>query len=79
MTAVLALAGFISTSCFRVWQIKTHNKDITTGIAAILMSYLPAYVYYSYWKQQQDVFIRKISLKYASAIPDTELSLFKDK
>ena len=43
------------------------------------MSYLPAYVYYSYWRQQQDIFIRKISSKYASAIPDSELGLFVDK
>jgi len=50
LTAVLAVGGFISTSGFRVWQIKTHNKDVTLGVAAIVASYLPAYCYYSYYR-----------------------------
>jgi hypothetical protein len=68
------MGGFISTSAFRVWQIKTHNKDVTLGVAAILASYLPAYLYYSYHRQKQAVFIREISAKYSERLNNDSLS-----
>jgi hypothetical protein len=47
-TAILAGAGFFATSSFRIWQIKTQSKNISLGVAAIILSYMPAYAYYSY-------------------------------
>ena len=49
-TAVLAVGGFLATSSFRIWQIKTQSKNISLGVAAIILSYMPAYAYYSYQK-----------------------------
>ena len=58
---ILALFGFISTSAYRVHQIKTRNKDIWSGIGVIMMSYLPAMVYYSYYKREYQVFLADVS------------------
>ena len=43
--------GFISTSAFRIWQIKTGSKDIALGLMVIMGSYMPSLTYYNYYKK----------------------------
>jgi len=51
-SVVFIILGFASTTAFRVWQIKSQNKDHWLGVGAILASYLPGMSYYSYWRGQ---------------------------
>ncbi len=52
-TVVFCVFGFMTTSAFRVWQIKTLNKNISLGVSVILASYMPAYLFYSYHRYNQ--------------------------
>lgn len=56
-SVILLVLGFAGTTAFRVWQIKTSNKDHWMGMAGILASYMPAMIYYSYWKGQYNKFL----------------------
>ena len=47
-TAFLLVLGFSATSAFRMFQIKSQNRDIVLGLTAIVASYSPAYAFYSY-------------------------------
>lgn len=47
-TVPLCILGFAGTSLYKAWQIKANDKSIGKGIAVILLSYLPAYMFYSY-------------------------------
>jgi hypothetical protein len=72
-SVILAVFGFVSTTAFRVWQIKTANKDHWLGVGAILASYLPAMTYYSYWRAQYNQFLAGLSKRYADKIKDDQL------
>ncbi len=60
-SVILVVLGFAGTTGFRVWQIKTQNRDHWLGVGAILASYLPAMTYYSYWRQQYNLFLGRVS------------------
>ncbi len=62
--------GFAATTGFRVWQIKNQNKDYILGVGAILLSYLPAMSYYSYWRGKYNKFLGEVSIKYREKIKD---------
>ena len=47
LTAIGVFGGFMTTSAFRVWQIHSRNQSIPIGLAIIIFSYLPSYVYYN--------------------------------
>ena len=56
-TVILVAVGFLGTTAFRVWQIKNANKDHWLGLSAIMASYLPAMMYYGYWKNRYSDFL----------------------
>jgi hypothetical protein len=60
-SVILVVLGFAGTTGFRVWQIKAQNRDHWLGVGAILASYLPAMTYYSYWRQQYNLFLGRVS------------------
>lgn len=76
LTAVPAMCGFLSTSGYRVFQIKNNEKSMMKGMAVIVLSYLPAYVYYSYRRYEESLFIKDISAKYESRLDDDKLTSF---
>lgn len=76
-SVIFVTFGFISTTCFRVWQIKNANKDHWLGVGAILASYLPAMMYYGYWKNRYSEFLADVSVKYKEKIRDDQLERFK--
>jgi hypothetical protein len=78
-SVVFILFGFISTSAFRVWQIKMGNRDPWLGVAGILASYLPGLSYYSYWQGQYNIFLTEVSKKYRDRIRDDQLEKFKQE
>ena len=78
-TAVFAIGGFACTSGFRYWQIKHQDKRLALGISVIILSYLPAFTYYSYHRQIQSEFIRSVSHKYADRISNDKLTQFLKK
>ena len=47
-TALIVVAGFITTSAHRAWAIKSGNKSVAQGISVILLSYMPGFLFYSY-------------------------------
>jgi hypothetical protein len=76
-SVILLVFGFMGTTAFRVWQIKLQNKDHWLGVGAILVSYLPAMIYYGYWKNRYSEFMQEVSVKYREKIKDEELERFK--
>lgn len=76
-SVILVAFGFMSTTAFRVWQIKSANKDHWLGVAAIMASYMPAMMYYGYWKNRYSDFLGEVSIKYKEKIKDDQLERFK--
>jgi hypothetical protein len=67
------ILAFIGTSATRVWQIKTRNTDVLYGMAGIVFSYAPAFVYYQHHQNNYSIFIQDISQRYKSRIRDDQL------
>ena len=47
------------------------------GLAGIIVSYLPAFVYYQYHQNQYNIFIGEVSQRYKERIRDEQLEEFK--
>ena len=75
-TAWFALAGFLSTSAFRYWQLRQNNKSVLIGFTSIMASYAPAMIYYKQQVTKETTFVREISEKYKDKIDDGKLSNF---
>ena len=78
-TAILVVLGFIATSAFRVWQIKAQNKSLSLGVGMIVVSYMPAFAFYSHQRSVQMKFVREMSDKYEEQVSDSQLTAFLDQ
>ena len=79
LSVIGVVFGFAATTGFRVWQIKNQNKDHWLGVGAILLSYLPAMTYYSYWRGKYNQFLGEVSKKYRDKIKDEQLEQFRSE
>ena len=64
----LVFLGFLGTSATRFWQQYTRNHEVRFGMAGIILSYLPAIVYYQYHSRNYDTFVGEISNRYRTVI-----------
>ncbi|CDW90116.1 UNKNOWN [Stylonychia lemnae] len=76
-TAVFVFFGFISTSAFRFWQIKTGHKEIGQSLMIIMASYMPSISYYNYYKKQHNLFLRDVANRYKDRINEDEFKRFQ--
>ena len=73
------MAGFATTTATRVWMIKTRSQSVLIGGAGILISYVPALIYYQKQQSQYSRFIEEVSERYKHRIRDDQLKAFKEQ
>eukprot|EP00347_Sterkiella_histriomuscorum_P014472 403360742 len=79
ITSIFVAFGFIATTAFRIWQIKTQDKNIMGGLTVILASYIPALSWYSYHNRNYQRFLGDVSERYRNRIGEDHFNRFKQQ